>query len=119
MPPKEPKKDYVKPKNCPEYLSRMYDEYDEVCNEINNGFIAETTKRHERLTELINKLMDENSEEYAKFNAMQKSYFILQHQAMSALLSSVRGYERSLALRIDYESYMFDVNSRIDESEEK
>lgn len=116
MPPKEVEKDYVKPENCPEYLSRMYDEYDEVCNEINDGFIAETAKRHERLTALINKLMDDNSEESKKFTAMQKSYFILQHQAMSTLLSSIRGYERSLALRIDYESYMLDES---DGSEEK
>jgi hypothetical protein len=108
MPPKEVEKDYVKPENCPDYLSRMYDEYDEVCNEINNGFIAETAKRHERLTALINKLMDDDSEESKKFTAMQKSYFILQHQAMSTLLSSIRGYERSLALRIDYENYMLD-----------
>lgn len=119
MPPKEVEKDYIKPKNCPEYLSRMYDEYDEVCNEINDGFIAETAKRHERLTALINKLTDDNSEESKKFTAMQKSYFILQHQAMSTLLSSIRGYERSLALRIDYESYMLDVNSETDGSEEK
>lgn len=119
MPIKEPKKYYVKPENCPEYLSRMYDEYDEVCNEINDGFIAETAKRHERLTALINKLMDDNSEESKKFTAMQKSYFILQHQAMSTLLSSIRGYERALALRIDYESYMLDENSEKTELEEK
>lgn len=101
------KKDYVKLEGCPDYMSRMYDEYDEVCNEINDGFVKKMTERFERLTKTISKLSDENSEVSKNMSAMQKSYLLLQHQTMSALIANMRVYERILALRLDYEEYNF------------
>lgn len=107
------KKDYVKLEGCPEYMSRMYDEYNEVCDEINDGFVKKMTERFERLTKMISQLSDDNSEVSKKMSAMQKSYLLLQHQTMSALIANMRVYERILALRLDYEEYNFKQSQNI------
>lgn len=103
------KKQLEKEKEMPEYLQRMYDEYDEVCDFINSETFQNMKSRSERLFKFISENIEQDgsTKEGAKVEttAFQKSLMVMQYNSMVASISSIQAYEGALRERLNYDTY--------------